>query len=160
VPRRQGEAARAGIADVDVAEPAFRRDAPQIDLEQGGPVRRVGCVLEGRETLLHDERRQAQETELVRRRDHDPAAGAGDAAQLAAERARVLQVLDRFHRGHHVGRRTGERERKAIEICLQEVDVSGEPRVTDGVCSDAAREHGLNFAPELPCSATEIGQDT
>src|SRR5215212_7078531 len=94
---RQGQTARARVTDLDVAEAAFRRNPPQIDFEECSAMCRIYGVLKGRETLFDDKREQTEQTELVRRGDDDPAAGPYDPEQLAAERTRILEVLDCFH---------------------------------------------------------------
>src|SRR6266545_865347 len=100
---RQRHAPGPRITDLEVREPAFRGDAAQIDFEQRGAMRRIREVLERGEPLLRDQGEDAEQAELVRCGDDDPAARTRDSMELAAKRPGVLEMLDCLDRRHDVG---------------------------------------------------------
>ena len=68
---------------------------------------------------------QAQQAALIRRRDHNPASGLGEADQLPYERPGVFQVLDRLHGDDRVRGCVGNRYGAPVQVGCYEDPFGG-----------------------------------
>ena len=94
------------------------RQAPQIRFEQRRPVDRIAGIAKRHKSVIHDQHRQAQQTQLIRRRDHNPSARPREPDEVSDKRPRVLEMLDGLERDHEIGDAGVDRPAGLIQIGL------------------------------------------
>jgi hypothetical protein len=158
VPGRPRNATVGGIDDADICQRTLGRHAPQVHFQQCRKVSRITGVLEGVELVLEQQRELAQQAQLVRRADHDPTAGPGQAHQLAETSPWVLQMFDHLHGSNHVRFAIGQRHALAIQVHRTEGLVCREAIVADCVRTDIAVEEAAQVAPQIARTAADVKQ--
>src|SRR5207244_1489899 len=84
------------VLDRDFGHATLVGNSPQVDGQEGGDMSRVVDVLKGVEASFGNQGHDAQDAELVWRGHDDPPVRFREAHQLAHERSRILEVLDRL----------------------------------------------------------------
>lgn len=148
------------VAHLDVAKPTFPGYADQIDFQQGGQMCRVGIFLKRIELVLYQQRCLAQQAELIRGGDHEPATGFEKASHLAQQITRVFQMFDGFDGYHDVGDTVAQRIRHVIQIHADQPVVVGLRKawISDQVTAEVMAIAAVKSIRQVAAAAADVHQ--
>src|SRR5262249_4398844 len=140
----------------DLPEARFRRYAAQVHFQQGRQMGGIASVLEGVELVLHHQRHLAQQTELIRRGDGNPASGSHQPYEFATEPTWVFEMLNSFDGSHNVS--TTGRQGHSLSVQVERVKfrVFGEIIVSDHIHPDVVVEPVAHIAPQVTGATTHV----
>ena len=119
---------------------------------------RIVRVLERGEPALGAQRQQAEDAQLIRRRDHDGPAGPGNGRQLSKECPGVFEVLDRLHRDDEIAACRIDGPHGTVEVDGAELEVVREAAVAHRVEATVAGEARRHGAPQRAAAASDVDE--